>query len=330
MADMIFSGGITFTGGFSITLPPPAQATAGWYGTGTPNPNSLERQMFATDTATATYRATLTVSTNRAAGVFTLDYGWIGSGLNSGTPFNLSTVQRITFASDTSASSVRGPLNVALYGPAATGNTTDGWFAGGRLNAPSYAPQSTVQRITYATDTATASIRGPLSSARYAQAAAGTATDGWIIGGYGGTPEAILAQVNRITYATDTETASVRGNLGTPMTSLSACSDGTTYAWAAGGSGPAGKSSLVQRITYATDTATASTKGPLSLARFALSSATQNDTNGWFAGGYVPGPPGYQTSRIDRITFATDTATASVRGPLSQTGYNIVGLSGVA
>ena len=329
MADMILSG-ITITGGVSFTLPPPAQATAGWYGTGSPSPNGLQRQIFATDTATASYRATLTVSTKRAAGVFTLDYGWIGGGTASGSSLNLSTVQRITFASDTSASSVRGPLNVALYGLAATGNTTDGWFAGGRLNAPSYAPQSTIQRITYATDTATASIRGPLSSARYAQAAAGTATAGWIIGGYGGTPEAILAQVNRITYATDTETASIRGNLGTPMTSHSACSDGTTYAWAAGGSGPAGTLSLVQRITYATDTATATARGPLSLARFRLSSATQNETNGWFGGGYVSGSPGFETSRIDRITFATDTATASVRGPLTAGAYNLVGLSGVA
>jgi len=49
---------------------------------------------------------------------------------------------------------------------AAAGNTTDGWFGGGNLF-------STVERITYATDTTTASVRGPLSSIRSSPGAAG-------------------------------------------------------------------------------------------------------------------------------------------------------------
>lgn len=314
--------GMTLTGGFTFVQPPPAQATAGWYGTGNPGSDRLERQLFANDTATASYRATLTVSTNRAAGTFTFDYGWIGGGVGG----TYTAVQRITFANDTAASSVRGPLNIGLAGLTATGNTTAGWFCGGELGAPTYARTSNVQRITYATDTTTASSRGPLSSARYASAATGTATDGWVIGGYGGSPAGALAEINRITYANDNSTASVRGSLSSPMTSLSACSDATTYAWAAGGSNAGVKLSLVQRITFATDTGSATTRGPLSLARHRLSSATQNATNGWFAGGYTT----TYVSVIDRITFATDTATASVRGPLSATGYSLVGLAGVA
>ena len=66
------------------------------------------------------------------------------------------------------SASVRGPLSLARYILAAAGNTTDGWFGGGNPGS-----LSTVDRITYATDTATASVRGPLSSARYALAAAG-------------------------------------------------------------------------------------------------------------------------------------------------------------
>ena len=45
---------------------------------------------------------------------------------------------------------------------------TEAWFGGGGPGS-----RSTVDRITYATDTATASVRGPLSSARYVLAAAG-------------------------------------------------------------------------------------------------------------------------------------------------------------
>ena len=53
---------------------------------------------------------------------------------------------------------------------AASGNTA-AWFGGG--NPSPGAVVSTVQRITYATDTATANVRGPLSAARYQLAAAG-------------------------------------------------------------------------------------------------------------------------------------------------------------
>ena len=48
---------------------------------------------------------------------------------------------------------------------AAPPQNTAGWFGGGYLS-PTYSDTSTVQRITYATDTATASVRGPLSSGR--------------------------------------------------------------------------------------------------------------------------------------------------------------------
>ena len=134
---------------------------------------------------------------------------------------------------------------------------TAAWFAGG---APAPSPTSRVDRITYATDTATATVRGPLSLARGYFGAAGNTTAGWFGGGW------------------DT------------------ISTGATN---------------VQRITYATATATASVRGSLSLARYGVTAAG-NNTDGWFGGG-APGP----LSRVDRITYATDTATASVRGPLS-------------
>ena len=63
---------------------------------------------------------------------------------------------------------MRGPLSSAKNYLAAAGNTTDGWFGG----ADPYQP-STVSRITFATDTATASIRGPLIQVVDRQGAAG-------------------------------------------------------------------------------------------------------------------------------------------------------------
>jgi hypothetical protein len=236
---------------------------------------------------------------------------WFGGGYGP-----LSTVQRITYATDTATASVRGPLSLARYGLAAAGNTTDGWFGGGWDGGPSY--RSTVDRITYSTDTATASVRGPLSLARYALAAAGNTTDGWFGGGFGSSPIINLSTVDRITYATDTATASVRGPLSLARQSLAAVGN-SDYAWFGGGN--PGWRTTVDRITYATDTATASVRGPLSTGGYGLTAAG-NDTDGWFGGGYSAfySPNSYLSS-VNRITYATDTATASVRGPLSAGRY---------
>ena len=139
---------------------------------------------------------------------------WFGGG-----GATVSTVDRITFATDTATASVRGPLSSVSQALAAASNLTDGWFGGG-LN-PAFSPStlSRVDRITYATDTATASVRGPLSSARYSFAAAGNETNGWFGGGI---EPWTVSTVDRITYATDTATASVRGPLSSARGYLAA------------------------------------------------------------------------------------------------------------
>jgi hypothetical protein len=139
---------------------------------------------------------------------------WYGGG-TFGTG---SSVTRITFATDTDTASVRGPLSQGRSRLAAAGNQTDGWFGGG---FPNY---STVDRITYATDTATASVRGPLSVGRYKLAAAGNTTDGWFGGGQVSGLGDAVSIVDRITYATDTTTASVRGPLSLARNLLAAAS----------------------------------------------------------------------------------------------------------
>ena len=132
----------------------------------------------------------------------------------------MSSVDRITYATDTDVASVRGPLNAAQYILTAVGNQTYGWFAGGGPGAG----VTTITRITYATDTATASVRGPLSVSSKIFAAAGTTTDGWFGGGGPGPSAAALSTVQRITYATDTDVASVRGPLSKARNRFSAAS----------------------------------------------------------------------------------------------------------
>jgi hypothetical protein len=278
--------------------------------------------------------------------------GWIAGG----TP-GYSTVQRITFATDTATASVRGPLAYSVFEGAGVGTLTDGWFGGGYSGGVS----SKINRITYATDTATATSRGPLSLAKAmgGTGATGNSTYGWFNGGkpptrssvdritysndtttassrgplsaaryglasvgtedYGWCAAGFTTLVDRIDYANDTATASVRGPLNAATYNIAGSSDGTTYGWVAGGN-PGG--STVQRITYANDTATASIRGQLSVGRNSMQ-AVGDSTYGWFTGGNPI------TSIVSRITYSNDTAIATTTGPLAQTTYAAGAASGV-
>ena len=323
--SITITGGISFSGGVGIVAPP-SEATAGWFGGGKLDSgggpySTVARITYATDTATASVRGPLSLARFVLAASGNNTYGWFGGGK---TPSPVSTVDRITYASDTATASVRGPLSSSKTYLAATGNTTDGWFAGGVDST--YV--SSVERITYASDTATASIRGPLSSTRYLfTATSDITTYGWFGGGRQ-SPNNNVSIVDRITYANDTATASVRGPLSSNRYYLAATGN-QNYGWFGGGQlypGPEPyKKSTVDRITYATDTATASVRGPLSLARMYLA-ATGNTTDGWFSGGVGSGG---SVSIVDRITYATDTATASVRGPLSALRDYLTASSGI-
>ena len=316
------TGGITFTGnGVTMVGGPPPPATAGWNAGGGSSGqiSTIDRITFATDTATASVRGPLATNQSQTGGVGTSTNGWFGGGYsNSPAPTTVvSTVQRITYATDTATASSRGSLSTAKTSlSSTTDNTTYGWFAGG-----SSPVVSTVQRITYASDTDTASIRGPLSIAVQLQAATGNQNYGYFAGGGNGT-----TTIDRITYATDTDTSTQRGALALGTRMQMAVTDITTYGWFAGGS-PGSSLSTVQRITYATDTATASIRGPLNATRY-IASGTYNDTYGWFSGGYVT-PAGFTSSTTTRITYATDTATSTDRGNLSQARSRVAGASGI-
>ena len=91
----------------------------------------------------------------------------------------VSTVDRIDYSNDTATASPKGPLSLARYGLAATGNTSFGYFGGG---APGTGKTS-VDRIDYSNDTATAVAKGPLSAARRSMAATGNQSFGYFGGG---------------------------------------------------------------------------------------------------------------------------------------------------
>ena len=315
--SVTFSGAFTFDGGgLTLTMAPPTGATAGWYVGGSPGSGGLttiDRIIFATDTATASVRGPLSQDTYVLAGSGTLDNGWF----SGGNPGYFTTVNRITYANDTGTTSVRGPLNAGRYMAASSSDgSTYSWFSAGLFyNSPYQTSQ--VSRITYATDTNTASARGPLAAGKYDHFATGTSTYGWHIGGRltGGN-----SSINRITYSNDTVTASIRGPLSAAQYEGGAVTD-ATYGWVAGGF-----ISSIQRIVYATDTDTATVRGTLPIRTLRLA-ATCDNTYGWFGGGYTLTPS--ITSVITRMTYANDTATTTDRGFLSLARRGLAGSSGV-
>jgi hypothetical protein len=107
----------------------------------------------------------------------------------------------------------------------ATGNSNYGWFGGGKAGSPPTAV-ATVERIDFSNDSSTASVRGPLSSARYNFTATGNSNYGWFGGGYPGV--AAVATVERIDFSNDSSTASVRGPLSLARSSLAATSNTPT------------------------------------------------------------------------------------------------------
>jgi hypothetical protein len=289
--------------------------------------STVDRIDYSNDTATASVRGPLSLARNNLAASGNSNFGYFGGG----SPGPRTTVDRIDYSNDTATASARGPLslartNLAATSPTAFGGALDftptqtffdiqsmrriedttnesvkkrvlgsyGYFGGGA--APGSV--SRVDRIDYSNDTATASVRGPLSLIVDRLAATGNSNFGYFGGGF------ITSVVNRINYSNDTSTASVRGPLSSGRGNLSATGN-SNFGYFGGGYAI---TSRVDRIDYSNDSAAASVRGPLSLARF-NSAATGNSNFGYFGGGGV--------SRVDRIDYSNDNQILSIRGPLS-------------
>ena len=97
---------------------------------------------------------------------------------------------------------------------------THGWFGGGSPSPG--ANVSTVERIDFSNDLATASPRSPLGLARFALAATGNSNYGWFGGGYTSVP---VSRVDRINFSNDLATASLRGNLSAIRSNSAATSN---------------------------------------------------------------------------------------------------------
>ena len=123
-----------------------------------------------------------------------------------GEPGPKSIVDRIDYSNDTATASSKGPLTLAKSSLAATGNASFGYYGGGlRLQSISPSRLSSVDRVDYLNDTATASPKGPLTASKYSAVATGNNDFGYFGGGTPG-PNG-MSTVDRIDYSSDNVSA---------------------------------------------------------------------------------------------------------------------------
>ena len=281
-------------------------ANYGWWGGsfgggGQASPVSIDRVDFSNDSVTVS-RGAFARGKFTPGATSTSNYGWFASG---------GSVDRIDFSNDAATALIKGNLTQArtFFGPAATGNSNYGWFAGGYIgfSYPNYVT-STIDRIDYANDASTASVRSPLGYSTYGITATGNSNYGWFGGG----------AIDRLDFSNDL-ILSRRGSISVGRGG-SAATGNSNYGWFTGGSPNSPTSSRVDRIDFANDLPTSSPRGPLTSGRYRCA-AMGNSDYGWCSGDKTP--------TQDRIDFANDSVTASVRGPLTAArGYN-AGASGV-
>ena len=298
----------------------------GWFGggyvPGSPGTlySTVDRIDFSNDSPTASLRGPLSQVKYVMGATGNSNYGWFGGGLVPG-PTTVSRVDRIDFSNDSVSVSPRGPLSSVRSSLVATSGQAKGpaiklqkggnfgWFGGGFSGGF----RSTVDRIDFSNDSATASPRGPLSLGRTQLTSTGNSNYGWFGGGETGAPTSVVTTVDRIDFSNDSGTASVRGPLSLARRNLAATGN-SNYGWFGGGNAPI--VSTVDRIDFSNDSGTSSLRGSLSATRYQLA-ATGNSNYGWFGGGRP------QVSTVDRINFSNDSVIASVRSPLSLARYSL-------
>ena len=238
------------------------------------------------------------------------DVGYFGGG--SPGPGDMSTVDKTTFTSDTTARVPGANLGLGRDRLAATGSQTHGYFGGGLTSAVSI-----MDKIDYSTDTTAVVPGANLVTARYDHVATGNKDAGYFAGGSPGS----LTTIEKTTYSTDTTaTLPSSANLSrTPALDMSAVGNNTHGYFAGGYKTSETSYSLIDRITYASDTTAAlPSNADLSSGRRAFA-ATGNSTDGYITGG-LPGPFNYVTI-VDKITYSSETTARVPTANLSETRY---------
>ena len=301
----------------------------GGYKPASPNwTSTVDRIDFSNDTSTAVTKGPLTGTKNATISVGDQSYGYWAGGNFTPWPTFYSSVDRLDYSSDTTATAPKGNITRARAYTGATGNASYGYIGAGYFDPGPYYG-STMDRIDYSNDTATASPAGPYIKS----------TNAWNMGATGNTSYGYWAgdernydgsEIGRLDYSNDTATALEKGKLSGYMQRICGFSSrananptssrsqatrieshpgpiGTDYAYTFGGYNGSYISSI-QKIDFSNDTATAPQIASLPNA-YSNRATVGNSSYAWVHPGYPPAG-----TNLQRFDYSNDTSATTTKG----------------
>jgi hypothetical protein len=274
----------------------------GYWGGGEPGYGSvvMEKVTFPTGTTALIPGANLSVARYFLAAAGNSTNGYFGGGYTYPPSTYLSTMDKVTYSTDTTVQVLTANLSIPRSRLAATGNSTHGYFGGG--NYPSVA---TMDKVTYSTDTTVATPTANLSGTRYDLAATGNQTAGYFGGGFTYPPSAYFSRMDKLTYSSDTTVYTPTANLSIARWGCYATGN-STNGYVSSGLTPSFYSyvTVTDKITYSSDTTAAAPTANFPNFYAYYGAATGNSTSGYFGGS------GSNQIDIYRIDYSTDTASS--------------------
>lgn len=290
---------------------------------GSPTPiyggtSTIDRVDFANDTATAPVRCVMSLRREYSSSGSSNDYGYIWGGLRPSyfqpDPRNLSSIERLDYASDTTNTAPRSKMPYTSYSGGVMGSTSYGYYAGGSNHSDPSAPVliSNIQRLDYASDTTDTVTRSYITASpsynSFVEGASNT-NFGYITGR--GSPRNSI--VTRLDFANDTNNTVQKGFMASDASTRVAAAN-ADYGWFGSGSSSTLSYLIMQkrveRVDFSNDTAIASVRGDLSSPAYGTG-ASGNASFGYWGGGY-------DTSVVRRVNYSNDTATGLRKGSLSR------------
>ena len=303
-----------------------------------PKVSLVQRISYANDTASVSPKGPLGDIRGNHSAVPSGTNAYIAGG-STGEPTTPTTyettIERINFSNDTASTSSLGDMRATRTGHFGTGNTTSAYWSGGNAIGLPTTDAKKSERLDYSSDTSNTVYKGSTPIQLIGGGSAGSTTGGYFGGGTSTTPGVFYSSVYRLDYSSDTSSTVGKGNIGSDLFRVSACSSqgngltrqtvfsagnsstttvptGTNFAYFAGGvTNPTTYHSDIQAIDMKNDTVDTKNKASMNHPSPARSSmvAVGNNDNGYFCGGYHPAAyPSSFMSNFKRLDYSNDTA----------------------
>ena len=312
--------------------------THGYFGgSGQPNNSSMDKMVYSVETLNLTPTAFL--STTSPSG------RRIRAGSNTFGYFQYnSLIEKLTYSTDTLARIPSANLAQNRFNNAGTGGPSAGYFAAGQAG-----PQLTnMEKVNYATDTPSTLPGSNLPGSRYASGAVSafdTGTPNVVLptstpspnpqpgpnAGYlsCGQPSTAprLSSTDKLDFSSDTNSLLPSANSPSFPSGInrSGQAHSSTKSYFAGGLSPdfsPSRVTVIEKLTYSTEAKARIPGANLTTPGYYVTGAS-SPSAGYFGGLYVePSSPGH-TTRMDKLTFSSDSVSYTPSANLSLTRREI-------